>query len=309
MKKSDKDSKVTVEFKNGEVYINGKKAEEFNDDDVSVSKNRIIMRRGLRGTASPRVYSRTFPDNDQYNWSWNGDAPGAVVFNSNKAFLGVVTEKTDKGLKIVSVTTETAAEKAGLKADDIILKVGGDKVETPMDLTKAIGKYKPEDKVDIVYQRDGKENKTVAVLGKNKTLTINRSYNFNNLSGELGDAMAPLAQLDNMDFDIESRLYDTYAEAGLFRPRLGMAVQETEDGKGVKVISVEEESAAAKAGLKEGDIITEFDGKPANEAETLSKWMRDNAKPRASVTVKYTRDGKSQTAEIKIPKKLKKASL
>jgi serine protease Do len=309
LKKDGKDSKITVEFKNGEVYINGKKPDEFKDENISVTKHRITTHTMPgRVFARPRIYSHTMPDAGSYNFNWNGDAPGAVVINSNKAFLGVVTEKTDKGLKITDVTKESGAEKAGLKADDIIVKIGDTKVETPMDLTKAIGKYKPEDKVDITYLRDGKESKAVAVLGKNK-VSINRGYTMRHNGRDLADAMAPLEELSNFDFNFDNNLAETYSGMGFFRPRLGMAVQETEDGKGVKVLSVEDESAAEKAGLKEGDIITEFDGKAVKEADELGKWMRENGKDKTSVQVKYTRDGKAQTAEIKIPKKLKKANL
>ena len=37
-KKSDRDIKVTVEVKDGQVFINGKPADEFSDDNVTVRK-------------------------------------------------------------------------------------------------------------------------------------------------------------------------------------------------------------------------------------------------------------------------------
>jgi serine protease Do len=92
------------------------------------------------------------------------------------------------------------------------------------------------------------------------------------------------------------------------RPRLGIKAQDTEDGKGVKVLGVDDESAADKAGIKEDDIITEFDGKKVNNAEELANAARE-AKDKPSVKITFNRDGKTQTVEVKTPKKLRTANL
>ena len=76
----------------------------------------------------------------------------------------------------------------------------------------------------------------------------------------------------------------------------------------MKVIGIDEESIAEKAGLKEGDIITEFDGKTVNDTDALAKAARDS-REKSSVNVKFNRDGKSQSAELKTPKKLKTTNL
>ncbi len=39
--KSEKDAKVTVEIKNGEVFVNGKPISDFDNDDLSVRKKKI----------------------------------------------------------------------------------------------------------------------------------------------------------------------------------------------------------------------------------------------------------------------------
>jgi serine protease Do len=76
----------------------------------------------------------------------------------------------------------------------------------------------------------------------------------------------------------------------------------------VKVLDVDEESAAGKAGIKEDDIITEFDGKTVNSADELAVAARDS-REKAAVTVKLKRDGKVQSVEIKTPRKLRTANL
>ena len=92
------------------------------------------------------------------------------------------------------------------------------------------------------------------------------------------------------------------------RPRLGIRAQDTEDGKGVKVLSVDEGSAADKAGIKQGDIITEFEGKSINSADELASAAR-STKDQSAMKLKLQRDGRSQTVEVKIPKRLKTTNL
>jgi serine protease Do len=91
-------------------------------------------------------------------------------------------------------------------------------------------------------------------------------------------------------------------------PRLGLSVQDTDDGKGVKVIDVDDESNAYKAGIREDDIITEVDGKTVNSADEVAKIIKDN-KEKSSVMIKLSRGGKTQNIEVKMPRKLKTADL
>lgn len=277
IKKGDKDAKVTIEVKDGEVTVNGKPLDEYKDDDV-------IVRRNLRSLSNARVYAPS-PFRGQA-WSYDSNA-------GEHAFLGVSTEGDDKGARITNVTDNSAAEKAGLKEGDIITKVNEYNVKDHDDLSAAIRKHKPEDKVTVTYLRDGREQKTEAKLGK---------------TGFSMSFPAPLEKLNELnEFNFDNKLGQTFSYFGA-RPRLGIRAQDTEDGKGVKVLSVDEDSPAEKAGLKEGDIITEFEGKAVNSADELANAAR-SAKDKSSMNVKVTRDGRSQTLEVKIPKKLKTMDL
>ena len=92
------------------------------------------------------------------------------------------------------------------------------------------------------------------------------------------------------------------------QPKLGLSVQDTDDGKGVKVIDVEGESNAAKAGVKENDIITHVNDKEVNSADEVSKLVKEN-KDKPNLSLKIKRDGKAQTIQVKMPRKLKTADL
>jgi Periplasmic protease len=91
-------------------------------------------------------------------------------------------------------------------------------------------------------------------------------------------------------------------------PKLGLSVQDTDDGKGVKVIEVDEDSNAAKAGVKENDVISEVDGKAVNTTDEMVKLIKES-KEKNSIMLKLQRSGKTQTIEVKMPKKIKTADL
>jgi len=83
-----------------------------------------------------------------------GNAPGYA-----KVWFGIVPnfEDNPQGLKITGVSPGSPAEKAGLQSDDIITKFGGKTVKNLMDLTYLLREYKPNDVVDVVVIRGGKE--------------------------------------------------------------------------------------------------------------------------------------------------------
>ena len=282
-RKGDKDAKITIEIKGDDVMVNGKPLEEFNDESVSIRKQKSQV------WATPHS-----PFRGQGGTLSFGDDSRLLLREG--PVLGVYTEK-DKDVKgdiIQKVTPGSGAEKAGLKENDVIKKINDEVIDDPNDLTKVILKHKPEEKITITYERSGRENKTEATLGKRKG-----SFNVSPHQFEMPDF-----NFDWKDNDFGPRVFSY----GPSKPRIGIKAQDTEDGKGAKVLSVDDESAADKAGIKEDDVITEFDGKKVNTAGELANAARE-AKDKQAVKITFNRNGKSQTVEVKTPKKLKTATL
>lgn len=284
-KKGDKADKMTIVVDGDKVTINGKPVDEFKNDNVTV------LRRN-RATAMGGAGERTFTI-PQGNFRMFDNRGEFTPTRSNKAMLGVVTGKADDGAKITSVTKESPAEKAGLQKDDVISKVGNKKVEGPNDLVNAISDYRPNDKVDITYKRNGKENKTVATLNENKSGAF--SYNFNKPDFNFEMPKSTIAP-DGFNFNYNRK------------PRIGLQIQDVEEGKGVTVKDVDEDSPASKAGIKEGDVITQVNGKEITGVDELRNEIKD-VKEGDAVKFTYKRGNKTQTADLKIPKKLKTANL
>lgn len=288
--RSNKDEKLVIECNGDKVTVNGKSLEEFkkNNEGTGVSVHKL---RSLDNLAKIPGMSG--------NWSFNGnDNFRMFTEDANKAMLGVTTDESGKGAQVMTVNEESAAEKMGLKKGDIITKVNEKNVADPDDLTAAIRSHKPGDKVTVTYLRDGKANTATGELGKWKSTTFKTMGDMGNMNL---DKVFPKVQGTPRIYTPNGQNTWTWSGGS---PKLGLSVQDTDDGKGVKVIEVDDESNAAKAGVKKDDIVTEVDGKAVNSTDDMVKMIRDS-KDKNSIMVKLQRAGKVQNIEVKIPKKIK----
>ncbi len=97
---------------------------------------------------------------------------------SSRAFLGVTTYTVDdyarrsfnlqvrEGALIVDVTAGTPAEAAGLRPGDVITDIGGDEITSSDDLSAAIRKRQPGDRVEVRWQRGSDERSTTVTLSQ-----------------------------------------------------------------------------------------------------------------------------------------------
>lgn len=112
-----------------------------------------------------------------------------IKHNGNKASLGVMLSQeiknengveTNSGIVVKEVIKESAAEAAGLKADDIIKAIDGKEVADSKELVNALGKFEVGDKVSIGYERNGKRASTEATLKANANQWTSRSESDDN---------------------------------------------------------------------------------------------------------------------------------
>lgn len=273
----DDEGKTVIEIDGDKVKINGKDAADLKDVNVRINN--------LRGSGALALGRG---NNFDFNFDLNN--PSVFRVDSNRAMLGIVTDGNERGAEIQSVSKESAAEKAGLKKGDIITRIDNKKIEATDDVTDAVRAHKPGEKVSITYLRDGKEQKTTAELGRWK------GVNMTMVAPRVLTDQVWRENLNGRVFEAMPHLQGAYAQG---RPRLGMQVQDTDDGKGVKVLDIDDEGSAAKAGLKEGDLITMVDDRPVNSADEIAKLIREK---RNQPTVKFqiNRNGKTQTVDVRV---------
>lgn len=295
-KKGKGEEKMTIVIDGNKVTLNGKPVADFKGKNIEIIKDGDLAELQMEMPIAPLA-----PEANGFT-TMNDDFMREV--RSNKAFLGVMTKKADKGAEITEVTNKSAAEAAGLKEGDIITKVGDENITDADDLYKTIGKLKPEDKVTIAYLRDGKPATTEATLGENKQVRV---YSWRNGNGGNND------DAFNMQIapEMMPRIRDFAGGQSFWnddKPRFGFQVQDTEDGKGVTVLEVNEDEPAAKAGIEEDDIITSLNGKDITSVDDFKEKMKE-VKKGDTVKVEISRDGKKQTLQVKFPKNLKTTDL
>lgn len=256
------------------------------------------------------------------------DFEGMTFFNNDHdesgAFLGVTTnafkegsnDAASKGAQVTNVTKGSAAEKAGLKNGDVITRINDKKVDDPESLSEIVTSFKAKDEVTVYYTREGKAGSAKAILGERSK---SMAYSFSGPDGMTRSFTIPrvegVPKVDLWDGDASPRIfgsgdnnYEFLADSYVRRPKLGLKIQDTDDGKGAKVLDVDKDSPAEKAGLKKDDIVTEIGGKKVNNTDEMREQLHQNM-DKSSYNIKATRNGNAMSFDITIPKKLKTANL
>ena len=90
--------------------------------------------------------------------------------------------------------------------------------------------------------------------------------------------------------------------------RLGIKIEDLDEGDGVRITNVEEKSNAEKSGLNKDDIITEIEGeiiKNVNDARINFRSLKE----KTNYTIKVRRNGAETSIVVKMPKKKNSANL
>jgi len=91
-------------------------------------------------------------------------AAGKTVLH---AYLGiqVSTPVSAQGAGVAEVKPNTPASRAGLKAGDVIIRLGDRAITSPEDLSSVIDASKPGDSLSVTYLRGGKQHTVTVKLG------------------------------------------------------------------------------------------------------------------------------------------------
>ena len=275
----DKETKAIIKIDGEKITVNGQPLSEYKGDNIKITKRKTMIADGSHFLNFPKTLF-------------------AGGTNLSGAFLGVATEKNEKGARIVEVTKGSSAEKGGLLKNDIITKVDKEDIDNPEDLSEEIANHKPGDKVAIQYLRDGKKKTATIELGKR-----NNEFPFA-LVDSLGRGSFSMPQMRMMprNFERNFRFFSTD------RPKLGAEIEDTPDNTGATILNVEAGSPADKAGLKKGDIIRKIgDENIENASDVLDELYDDDAT--GNFQFEITREGKKMNIAIAVPKKLNKIKL
>jgi serine protease Do len=232
-------------------------------------------------------------------------------FMDGRSFLGVYAEDIDRekmgryglreprGVGITSVVSGSPAEKAGLKKDDVILRFDNESVTSVRKLNRMVSEVAPDQSVRILISRGGSEQEVAVTMAertdfKDTVMAFPRGREWKIEGPDNGSFVFSFGNGRRIGINTASltkQLADYFGVA---------------DGKGVLVTSVTADGAAAKAGIKAGDVITAVDGEKVESSGDLSRAI--NQKKEGDVTLTVIRD-KSQRTFTVTPTKAKPARL
>jgi serine protease Do len=177
--------------------------------------------------------------------------------------------KDSRGALIGQVEDDSPAQKAGLKNGDIILEVNGKEITDANQLRNAISVMQPDSNASLRVWRDGAQHTMPVKLGE-----LNTEEARNRGGNRRSDSDTPEA-LDGVSVE---NLTAQIAR-GLNLPA-GAA--------GVVVAEVSPASAAASAGLKQGDVILEVNRRPVKNVAEFEAAVRNS---RDGTVLLVNRDG------------------
>ncbi len=218
------------------------------------------------------------------------------------AFLGIVPGeitskvsddygvKPGEGVIVEGVTTDSPADDAGLRVNDVITAISGSSITGPEELRHQLSKLNPKDTVDLTILRGGK-TRTVSVTLDNRD------------DEQMG--WTPRVHMERHEGPMAFHFFDGQRDRERHRGYAGLYLQELSKGlaeyfkveEGVLVSEVVKNSPADKAGLKSGDVIVSVGGESVQDESDVRSEIRDH-KPGETLDFKIKRDGVEKTVTV-----------
>lgn len=231
----------------------------------------------------------------------------AAKQKSSRGWLGVSLHDTGDGVFVTEVVDDSAAAAAGIEQGDRIVAIDGKRVEHAGEVVDAMRASKPGDTVTIEVEGDQGARRLKATLGERPS------------RGERGfvfdfDEDAFRGALEGIEGALEGIPHFAGAGEGeeISRGYLGVELLQPSDalrralggrdGRGVLIDTVSDESPAAAAGLRAGDLIVALDGKDVESTAALRRMIRERDGG-AAVSIEIVRAGRTDTLSATLGEK------
>jgi serine protease Do len=231
-----------------------------------------------------------------------------IAINRSGSFLGVgvadidaerakaLNLKEERGAEVKTVDDDSPAAKAGLKVGDVILEYNGQRVEGMSQFVRLVGETPVGRQVKLLVSRGGATQTLSATIAGRRGSHIFTGDDFS----KLHERMSRM----RMDIDIPHPVMSLQTHVlGVEAEPLNSQLAEFFGVKeGVLVRSVIKGSAAEKAGMKAGDVITRVGTQKVAQPGDVSRAIKAIA-PAKMVPIVIMRDHKETTLNATIEEK------
>lgn len=235
---------------------------------------------------------------------------GVYAENISRENMGRYQLNQVRGVGVTQVVKDSPAEKAGLRKDDVILRIDGENVNSVRKLNRLVSEMAPDHSVRITVSRGGAEQEVTATIGKRNNSSFAQGVLSGNTKlwkwegkeprvwkweGPLFDRNDLLQNEGDLSFFLSSNSRRIGVSTMALTKQLADYFGIT-GGQGVLVTSVTSDSPAEKAGVKAGDVITAVDGEAVNSSGDLSRVI--NRKKEGEITLTIIRNKAQQTIRV-----------
>jgi serine protease Do len=237
----------------------------------------------------------------------DGGYLGVYAENINRENMARYHMSQPRGVGITQVIQGSPAEKAGLKKDDVILRLDGENITSVRKLNRLVAEIAPDQSVRMIVSRGGAEQEISATIGKRNNFSVaqdmfpnGKTWKWEGVDPKTWKFEGP--KMDKFSLG-EGNFGDFTFQLGNGR-RLGVSTMQLNKqladyfgvAKGVLVTAVSEDGPAAKAGVKAGDVITAIDGEEVDSPGDISRVA--NSKKEGDVTLTIIRNKAQQQIRV-----------
>ena len=284
--------------------------EEMQQQADALQQKVILLGRELQeGNPKIKVYNESI--------DLNSDDDTQVFLGSEGGWLGVgVSEVSaakakelklpeERGAALGKIVADSPAAKAGLKENDVVMEINGQRVEGVEQFRRMIHEIPAGRTANLTVWRDGHSQTVKVTLGKPEAASLKvfthnpKAFSFN---------MPELSVIPDLSGLNQLRSFSLVAPG---QPTLGIDAENLRgefgqyfgapEGEGVLVRGVLSNSPAAKAGLKVGDVITSLNGERIRSASELRERILTKHDDR-TIKLGIVRNKSDMTLSVELPK-------
>ncbi|HET6929648.1 MAG TPA: PDZ domain-containing protein [Candidatus Acidoferrum sp.] len=273
------------------------------DNDMYVMVNDLGDRDTLvRDFDDPKI--ATDDDNFQIFMGAGGGWLGVGVSEVSAEKVKSLKLPEERGALLGKIVPDSPAAKAGLKENDVVLEINGQRIEGTEQFRRMIHEIPAGRTANLTVWRDGRSQNIKVTIAKHEAGNMKvfadgpKSFAFK---------MPTLPEMPDLSGLEHLR---SFAMISPGRPLLGIDAENLKgefgnyfgapDGEGVLVRGVFANSAAAKAGLKVGDVITSLNGERIHNASELREKLLTSHDAK-SIKLGILRNKSELTLSVELP--------